>query len=76
MEGGSRMNKLKLKAAMALEDLTADRVCAEVGISTTSWWRKVSGKSQFTQTEICRLRQILKLSPEQTVEIFFDPEMS
>ena len=70
------MNKLKLKAAMALEGLTADKVCAEIGISTTSWWRKMTGKSQFTQTEICRMREILKLNPEQTVEIFFDTEMS
>lgn len=70
------MNKLKLKAAMALEGLTADKVCAEIGISTTAWWRKMTGKSQFTQTEICRMREILKLNPEQTVEIFFDTEMS
>ncbi len=70
------MNKQKLKAAMILEDLTADRLCAEIGISSTAWWRKISGKSQFTQGEISRLREILKLTAEQTVEIFFDPEMS
>lgn len=70
------MNKLKLKAAMVLEDLSAETVCAEIGISNTTWWRKISGKSQFTQGEICKLREILHLTPEQTVEIFFDPEMS
>ena len=70
------MNTLKLKAAMVLKELTVDKICAEVGISTTSWWRKVTGKSQFTQKEICKLRQILTLDPEQTCEIFFDPEMS
>ena len=70
------MNKLKLKAAMALEDLSTGQVCAEIGISNAAWWRKVSGKSQFTQGEICKLRKILHLTPEQTVEIFFDAEMS
>ena len=70
------MNKLKLRAAMALEGLTADKVCAEIGISNTAWWRKVSGRSQFTQGEICKLRDLLNLSAEQTVEIFFDQEMS
>lgn len=70
------MNKLKLKAAMALEDMTADKVCAEIGISNTAWWRKVSGRSQFTQGEISRLRDVLNLSADQTMEIFFDHEMS
>ena len=70
------MNKLKLKAAIALEDLSADKVCAEIGISHSAWWRKITGKSQFTQGEICKLREILHLTPEQTVEIFFDPKMS
>lgn len=70
------MNKQKLKAAMVLENLTTDKLCAEIGISNTAWWRKISGKTQFTQGEISRLRQILKLTAEQTVEIFFDPEMS
>jgi len=70
------MNKLKLKAAMALENMTAEKICAEIGISNTAWFRKLSGRSQFTQGEIARIREILKLSAEQTIEIFFDTEMS
>lgn len=70
------MDNLKLKAAIVLADLTADQICGEIGISHTAWWRKTSGKSQFNQGEISRLRKILKLNAEQTVEIFFDQEMS
>ena len=65
------MNRLKLKAAMALYDYSADRLCAAIGISRSAWHRKVTGESQFTQGEICKLRELLNLDDHQTADIFF-----
>lgn len=70
------MNKLKLKAAMVLKDLSAEAVCAEIGISKSAWFRKISGESEFTQGEICKLRELLDLDDHQTADIFFSPEVS
>lgn len=70
------MNKLKLKAAMVLKELSAEAACAEIGISKSAWFRKVSGESEFTQSEICKLRVLLDLDDHQTAEIFFDNEVA
>jgi hypothetical protein len=70
------MNKLKLKAAMVLKELSTEAACSEIGISKSAWFRKVSGESEFTQSEICKLRDLLALDDHQTAEIFFDRKVS
>ena len=70
------MNSRELKAQMIRKGKTADQLCAAMGISRSAWFRKVSGDSEFTQGEICKLRGLLGLDDHQTAEIFFDPEVS
>lgn len=70
------MNSRELKAQMILKDKTVDQLCAALGISRTSWFRKISGASEFTQGEITGLRFELELDDEQTGRIFFDKEVS
>ena len=70
------MNIRELKAQMILKDKTVDQLCAALGISRTSWFRKISGASEFTQGEIIGLRFELELDDEQTGRIFFDKEVS
>ena len=70
------MNVRKLKAAMALEGLTAVQMQKKIGVGKSAWFRKLNGTSQFTQTEICRIRNILNLNDRQTAEIFFDEKVS
>ena len=70
------MNVKALKARMIIKEKSIDALCAALGISRTSWFRKVGGESQFTQGEISVLRHELDLDDHQTAEIFFNPEVS
>ena len=70
------MNKTELQIAMLREEKSVDDLCAALGISRSSWFRKVGGESQFTQGEIMALRFELQLSDQQTTRIFFDDKVS
>ena len=70
------MNKTELQIAMLREEKSVDDLCAALGISRSSWFRKVGGDSQFTQGEIMALRFELQLTDQQTTRIFFDDKVS
>lgn len=66
------MNKKELKVQMIRKEKTVDQLCTALGICRSAWFRKVNGKSMFTQGEIIRLRLELDLNDEQTGLIFFN----
>ena len=70
------MNVKELKAEMIRKEKNVDQLCAALGISRTSWFRKIGGESQFTQGEIMDLRRELCLDDNQTMLIFFSQEVS
>lgn len=45
-----------------------------LGISYQSVSIKLNGHKDFTQTEIYRIMTVYKLTPEQVVDIFFNPD--
>ncbi len=70
------MNTLELKARMVLKEKTADDMCAALGISRSAWFRKTTGTSEFTQSEICTMRKELDLDDHETALIFFNQKVS
>lgn len=70
------MNARKLKAEMLLKDKSVDDVCTAAGFARTTWFRKISGETEFTQGEISAISALLNLDSEQIGSIFFDPEVS
>ena len=70
------MNVLELKAKMVLKKVSVNEMCAFMGISRTAWFRKTTGVSEFTQSEICKIRQQLDLDDHETAEIFFAEKVS
>lgn len=70
------MNARKLKAEMVLKDKNVDDICTAAGFGRSSWFRKISGETEFTQGEISAISALLNLSTEQIGSIFFDPEVS
>ena len=70
------MNVNKLKAEMVLKGKSVDDVCAAAGFDRSSWFRKISGKTEFKQGEISAISRLLGLDKEQIGSIFFDPEVS
>lgn len=45
-----------------------------LGISYQSVSIKLNGHKDFTQTEIYRIMTVYKLTPEQVIDIFFNPD--
>ena len=70
------MNVKELKAEMIRKGKSVDQLCAAIGISRTSWFRKISGETEFTQGEISAISNLLSLNSEQIGSIFFDAEVS
>lgn len=70
------MNSNELKAQMVRKDVTVDQICAAIGISRTSWFRKIGGSSEFSQGEITDIRRLLDLDDHMTAVIFFAGEVS
>ena len=70
------MNSTELKVQMIRKGKTAEDLYTALGISSTAWFRKVSGKSAFTQGEISSLINELDLDDELLRTIFFSGEVS
>ena len=70
------MNIKELKIQMLRKDKTYEQLYTALGICRTAWFRKLHGKSQFTQGEIAGLRDELDLDDELTGIIFFDKKVS
>lgn len=49
------INRLKLKATLALNERTTQSMCDLLNISDTSWYHKLAGKVGFNEREIAIL---------------------
>lgn len=68
------MNKLELEIAMMRKGINAVSLAEIVGISRSTFYRKMNGDSEFTQGEIQRIVDALDL--ESPMGIFFTPKVS
>lgn len=62
-------NKLKGRIKEILG--TQENYAKELNISVPALIKKLNNQSQFTQTEICKSREILKISDEELNLYFF-----
>ena len=69
--GTSRMNKNKLKGKIREKGLTYQKLAKKIGISVTSVNYKVNGQNFFNHEEMIKLREILRLTDNEIIEIFF-----
>ncbi len=65
------MNIRKLMSKLAYKNCNTAELAEALGLSKTSVYRKLSGKSDFTCTEISKLKSRLELSGDDLVQIFF-----
>lgn len=70
------MNAKNLKIAMVREEVTPEQLCERAGFSTTSYYRKLKGETEFTQSEIASIAAILHLGRDEVISIFFDDKVS
>ena len=65
------MNKNKLKGKIREQGLTYKILAKKIGISVTSVNYKVNGQNLFNHEEMIKLREILRLTDNEIIEIFF-----
>ena len=69
--GTSRMNKNKLKGKIREQGLTYKILAQKIGIGLTSMNYKINGKNLFNQEEMKKLKEALRLTDNETIDIFF-----
>lgn len=68
------MNSELLREAMRAESITIVQMCREIGISRKSFWSKCKGKTEFRQSEIAKIIELL--GKKNGIAIFFPPSVS
>ena len=68
------MDKFLLEYEMKKNGFSTERLCKEIGISRSAFYKKCNGKSDFTQSEIQAIVDLLHL--ESPMAIFFAKEVS
>jgi len=67
---------LELKGARARLGLTQSDMAQLLKMTTPAYCQKENGQRPFTQVEIAKLSDMLKLTPEQLVKIFFADQLN
>lgn len=73
-KGGEQMDKLRLEYELKRNGKSNEDVCAILGISRTTFYRKMNGESEFTLVELQRIAEII--GTETMTEIFFAKKVS
>lgn len=64
-------NERLFRAKVVLNGLTLSRVSSLIGINETTMQRKIKNNGSFSRKEIGDLADVLKLSSEDVLDIFF-----
>lgn len=68
------MNKFKLEYEMKYRGITIEKMCADIHMSRSAFYRKCNGITQFKQREIQDIVTYIGL--DSPMEIFFDDKVS
>jgi len=64
-------NVQELKAKLAFNDLSIGDVATALNLSYLQTHRKLKGEANFTQPEIKKMQEVLKLKDDEVMTIFF-----
>ena len=59
MQGGENVNTEMLRQIMREKHITVTRMCDEIGISRKVFWSKCNGKTEFKQSEIAKIVELI-----------------
>ena len=68
------MNTAKLHYEMERKGITTKEMAQRIGISRSAFWKKCNGISEFRQSEIQKIVEVLEI--KDPAEIFFCREVS
>ena len=64
-------NSKMLKAKMTEKGKNAEYISSKLGIDTSTFYRKLGGKSEFNRSEILIIKNSLSLNKKEMDSIFF-----
>ncbi len=70
------MNKLELKADIARRGMSGVSLSRELGVSESTFFRKLGGHADFTLSEVQDIIRILDLDQTRINDIFFSNGLS
>lgn len=70
------MDKYKLEYFIKNKNMDKKTLCDILGMSVSAFYRKCNGKTEFTRDEIVKIAEILELSGEDILSIFFTQKVS
>lgn len=70
------MNLNALKGEIVKKGMTIKACAEKIGMADFSLERRLKGEIEFKQNEILRISEVLKLTDEEIIEIFFDDKVS
>ena len=70
------MNPTEFKVAQIRSGHSKEDIAAALGINIATLYRKINGESDFTLSELKRLKEILGLSNDDVYRIFFGGELA
>lgn len=75
MKGGQSMTDTNLLKEKVIDSgYRLDFICKTLGITKQAWLNKVSNKSEFKQSEIVKITELLGLKQKEVKAIFFTLE--
>ena len=63
------MNEERLREVMREKGITVVKMCREIGISRKAFWSKCTGRTEFTQSEIAKIVELV--GKREGMNIFF-----
>ena len=70
------MNKHKLLYLIKESGRTTDDFCTEIGMARSTFSKKCNGHSYFDVSEISKIIELLNLTAEDVMDIFFTSKVS
>lgn len=67
-------NKKAFQLAVVSADMTYEDVAKAIGINSSTLYRKTTGQSEFTRSEIQKICEVLQI--ESPMDIFFTTELT
>lgn len=75
-KGGETMNTSELKAAMARKDISIPKLSELLEINKKTMYSRFSGETEFSLSEIKKIAEVLELSNEDILIIFFTEKVA
>lgn len=70
------MNGNLLAAEIKLHGLSMNDFLRRIGMPRSTWSKKIRGMSEFTRAEMIKIVDVLHLTPDQIMAIFFCRKVS